>query len=289
MRATYGKFLGLFLALFCLPVTVANNDDKSEKQKKAAEELWKTLLAKDSPNLHETDNFLLIGSMDVKAMEKAGKALEKHWPLVLKNLFFEEDDDKFKLWEGKLVIHLCKERAEFRTLYRKMKRETPLDDEISIYHHDGVVSYIVVGPPMTGKSPLPLEVEIVGQLGAATLTRKRTARLPPWFVTGYARSHAYRFSPKAFVRERNAAYLLLVEGKKIGDVYSENNMSPAAVAVLRGSFVDFLSQSPQMKDYWKKILGKIDDQTSLDQIWEQIRVKGDEVQQAWGAWSKSPR
>src|SRR5436190_3718987 len=221
MRRTGPRFLVASLLLACFPLVGWGQDDKAAKQKKAAEEIWKPVLNNDAPTIHETDNFLLIGTVDEKAMEKIGKALEKHLPFVMKSLRFEEDEDKHLLWEGKLIIHLCKDRTEFRTLYTKFKRERPLDDEISTYTHEGVISHILVGPPSAGKSPLPLEVEVVGQLGAATLTRKRTARLPAWFVNGYARSHAYRAFPKLFVRERQAAIALLAQGKKMGDVYAD--------------------------------------------------------------------
>lgn len=289
MQFPYGMCLIVSWSLIAFPASGSAYDEKSDQQKKAATELWKTLLAKDNPEFVETEHFLLIGSVDEKAMDKVGKAVEKHLPLVLKNLLFEEEDDKFKLWEGKVTVHLCKDRAEFRSLYTKMKRERPLDDEMSTYHHEGVTTHVLVGPPSVGKSPLPLEIEVVGQLGAATLTRKRTARLPPWFVTGYARSQAYRFSPKAFGKERQVALALLAQGKKIGDLYAENDLAPAAVAVLRGSFVDFLAHSPQMKPYWQKFLGKIDDQIPLDQLWDQLRIKGEDVQQAWMVWARAPR
>lgn len=281
---------GILLGLCCLLTpSGVHGQDKAAQQKKVAEETWKGLLTNDSPKTHDTEHFLFIGSVDEKIMERVGKAVEKHWSFIMKSLRFEEDEDKHLLWEGKLTVHLCKDRSEFRTLYTKFKRERPLDDEISTYSHEGVDSHLLVGPPSQGKSPLPLEVEVAGQLGAAALTRKRTARMPPWFVTGYARATAYRFNPRAFSRERQLAYALIAQGKKIGDVHNENDLAPAAVAVLRGSFVDFLAHSPQMIKYWPKILTKIDDQTSLDQIWEQIRIKGEDVQQAWAVWARSPR
>lgn len=293
MRHLGGIFLGLCLLLSPVAAQEKAEQQKQERaaqQKKTAQELWKSLLAKETPNTHETEHFLFIGTMDDKVMEKVGKAIEKHWPFVMKSLRFDEDEDHHLLWEGKLTVHLCKDRGEFRTLYTKFKRERPLDDEISTFHHEGVNSHLLIGPPSQGKSPLPIEVEVAGQLGAATLTRKRSARMPPWFVTGFARAHAYRFSPRSFSRERQLAFALLTQGKKtIGDVYNENDLAPGAVAVLRGSFLDFLAHSPQMATYWPKILGKIDEQTSLDQIWEQIRVKGEEVQQAWVGWARSPR
>jgi hypothetical protein len=302
MRRSYGLFLGVGMLLALMPAaegTWSGNrpptDDKAKeekvaKQKKAAQETWKELLPGGSPNLVESEHFLLVGSLEEKALEKVGKALEKHWPFVMKSLRFEEDDDKHLLWEGKLVLHFCKERTEFRTLYTKMKRDRPLDDELATYHHEGVHSEILIGPPTMGKSQVPLDVEAVGQLGAATLTRKRTARLPIWFVTGYARSHAYRYNPKLFGKERQTAALLLTRGKKtVGDLYTENDLPPAAVAVLRGSFVDFLAHSPQMAKYWPKILTKIDDQTPLETIWEETRLKGEDVQQAWVLWAQAPR
>src|SRR5262245_57619677 len=129
-------------------VTAIRADDNDEKEKiakaqrKAADDLWKPFLSGKTPNSHETPTFLLVGSADTKELDKLGTAAEKAFASIKKTLQIKDSD---RLWEGRLTIHVCKDRNDFRSLFGKLKKERPVNDETACFGNEADQFYILLG------------------------------------------------------------------------------------------------------------------------------------------------
>jgi hypothetical protein len=276
--------------LVCLavtpPVAHAADDDKAaerrkeiETQKQQADELWKSVLAGTQSKAHkETANFLLYGTIDENALENLGKGLEKALVTVKKNVAVKSDT---MLWPGKLVVHVCKERGDFRTLYAKVKKETADKDETGVYSHERDATIIVLGP-LDGKKSA-FEVEGVIQLAAATLTKK-TPRLPTWFVMGFSRAAAYRHAPTHFIAERQRARVL-VQSKTAKDVWTEN-LSADEAPILTASFFDYLINGPQIAKFWPDLVNSIGEDTAFEDALKAVKLVPEQVDLGWRTWAR---
>jgi hypothetical protein len=225
----------------------------------------------------ELSNFLLYGTVDENTLENIGKGLEKALVAVKKNAVIKPDTT---LWPGKLVVHVCKDRSDFRALYSKLKKETADKDETGAYTHDRDATIILLGP-LDAKKPAS-EVEGVIQLAAATLTKK-TPRLPDWFVMGFSRAAGYRHAPNQFAGERRRAKQLIL-GKTAKDIWTPDSLSAEEAPVLTASLFDFLINSPQMAKLWPEVLDAMGEETPFEDALKAAKLTPERVDAAWRLW-----
>lgn len=229
----------------------------------------------------------VVGTAEAKTLETVAKAVDATLPKVRKTLQVTESD---KLWSGPLLVHVCKERSEFRQLYHKLHRRQPLNEETATYAHIGPATHLLVGPLASGPGRLPADVEIVQQLGSATLTRLRGANqaLESWFIEGFGRAVAYRYAPRSFSAERQRAAVLLAQGKKLSDLYSEET-SGLDARILAASLSDFLAHSPFMAKQWPNFYASFGGGIN---IWDALKacdIKAEAFEKAWAMWAQNPR
>lgn len=280
--------LSLTFVLIGLCSAVADTPEEIQAaQKDAAEKLWQFVLTKGAktPNV-ASDAFYIIGNVDAKQLEPLSKAAEKVLPGIKKTLEISEKD---QLWEGFIVVHVCKTNREFRTLYFKLKREKAHGDEMGFYVHEGKNTQIVLSPALQGKGKLTVELELISQLGSALLSRKRAdGNLPVWLLLGYGRSEAMRYAPKAFASERQAVALLVSQGKNMYEIQGDS-MNPFEWLVLSGSLADFMAHGAPLEKYWSPFLKNITTDKDFFGTLREIKLDADLLQKSWSQWAKNPR
>lgn len=284
----FKSFLTLVAAFLGTGLLLAQEDDKAaekrkeiEVQRKQADEFWAPLLGSDrKANRRETANFLLFGTLEDKDLEAIGKGLEKAFATLKKTASLKPE---MELWPGKLVVHVCEKRTEFRNLYQKLKKETADKEEMGIYAHEREATIVLVGPSDVKKHPL--EVEAVMQLAAATLNKK-AGRLPEWFTMGFARAAGYRHSPTHFAGERQRARQFVRQGKTAKDVWTSSNLDADQGVVLTANFLDFLINSPQLSKVWPEILGNMGEETPFEDALKSAKLNPDHVDLAWRNWAR---
>jgi hypothetical protein len=252
------------------------------------EGLWAGVPAKGLKlTVREGSTCRVLGTAEAKTLETVVKAIDTTLPKVRKILQASESD---KLWSGPLSVHVCKERSEFRQLYHKLHRRQPLNEETATYAHIGPATHLLAGPLAGGPAKLPADVELVQQLGSATLTRLRGANqaLESWFIEGFGRAVAYRYAPRSFTAERQRAAVLLAQGKKLGDLYSDQ-LSGADARILASSLSDFLAHSPFMAKQWPNFYASFGGGIN---IWDALKawdIKAEAFEKAWAMWAQNPR
>lgn len=286
MRAV---LLPLSYFILLVPVRAESPEEIKAGQKAEAEKLWKEQLNKgQKTQTLTTPSFLLIGNGEPKQMEALSKAAEKALPSITKTLLIDEKKDK--PWEGFLVVHVCKGRAEFAKLFFRLKKDKPGLDETSLYVHENRQTILALGPPQAGrKRGQDQELEFVSQLASALLTRKRPmGNLPVWFVLGYGRSEAYRYAPKSFAAERVTAAALQAKGKNIYEIMGEG-LDPVEQHVLAASLADFIAHGAPMEKYWPDLLNNLGGDRDFGGAMREAKLDADLLQKSWAAWVKNPR
>lgn len=291
---TWNKNIWLIcLSMVCLFVATqpgqAQDTALLEEQKKTAVNLWKFVITQGlDPKVHETANFLIVGTVDAKAMEAIGKAAEKITPTLRTNLEFDENE---KIWEGRMVIHVAKTRAQFQMLFSKVKKSRPGNDEISTFVHQERRSFILMGPMLNGTRKVSYEHDVIAQLASAMLTHRRDINLiPDWLVQGYGRSELYRYAPRSFNQERVLAAQLLSQSKYNLNELMAGNLGPMETQVLGASLADFIFHSTFMEKYRPAILASLGlDGQPFDEALKAAGIDRDYVNKAWVAWSKNPK
>jgi hypothetical protein len=283
-----GKIAVALLCLFAAATSALAQDDEKaaerkkeiDTQRKQADELWKSVLTgTQTAARKETANFLLYGTVSEDTLETIGKGLEKALVNIKKAAAVKASDTT---WPGKAVVHVCKDRPDFRALYSKLKKESADKDEAGTYSHDRDATSILVGP-QDGKRP-QFEVEGVIQLAGATLSKK-TPRLPGWFMLGFSRAAAYKHAPTAFNAERQKARLLVRQGRSAKDVWTEDKLSADEAPILAASLFDFLINSPQMSKRWPEVLDTMGEETPFETALKAANLTADAVDAAWRAWA----
>jgi hypothetical protein len=276
------------MVLWCWIAAWADTPEEIQAaQKDAAEKLWQFVLTKGAktPSL-ASPSFFFIGTVDGKQLEPLSKAAEKVLPSIKKTLEISEKDQP---WEGYIVVHVCKQSREFRSLYFKLKKERAHGDEMGFYVHEGKNTQIVLSPALQSKGKLTVELELISQLGSALISRKRAdGNLPIWLVLGYGRAVAMRYAPKAFALERQQAALLVGQGKNMYELQGDS-MNPFEWLVLSGSLADFMAHGVPLEKYWSPFLQNITTDRDFYGALREIKLDPDLLQKSWAQWVKNPR
>lgn len=258
-------------------------DPLAKAQRAKAEALWQNLVPTGKPlNYVDSPNFCLVGTGDLKSLTALGKAAERALQQIGKTLKYTPADDG---WDGKLYVHVCDTREQFRSIHDQVFRRRPNREETAAYRHEGNLTFIILGPPESGKRKVPLEHDLVQQLAIASLTRKCLS-VPAWFALGYGRAACIRHDPRGFLQERRQAALLLAQGKKIEDACADDGSMEQVV--LAGSLLDFLAHAPVMAKFWPAILEKLTTDQSFLEVLKDAKCPPEQVWAAWRTWAQRP-
>ncbi|HMP01571.1 MAG TPA: hypothetical protein PKD86_05270 [Gemmatales bacterium] len=279
-------WVGILLLALGWTSVDARQDDEAPGE--GPESLWAGVLGSGQKLLvKDGTDCKVMGTVEIKVLEQVQKGVDATLPKLKKTLQMSPND---RLWTGSVLVHVCKERAEFRQLYNRLLRRQPLNEETGVYAHVGRLTHLLVGPLAGGPARVPADVEAVHQLGSATLTRLRGANqaMEGWFTYGFGRATAYRYAPRSFSQERQRAAALLAQGKKLGDLQSDQ-VSGADARILASSVADFLAYSPVMARQWPDFYVSFGGGIN---IWDALKacdIKPEAFEQTWAVWAQRPR
>ena len=285
MRGVVHAFGWSLLAVGLVASASAADDDPVAVQKQAADEVWKKVTGKAAPAQVETDHLLLYGSVSKEDLRSLGQVAERILRGVRRRLKVDPEEES---WPGKLIVHAFDRRAQLTSFIRRVLRRSPESDERGGYAHEREYSYVVVGPA-AGESGLQvLELELVQQVAAAVLTKKKVGRLPGWFVDGFARAVAQRYAPMAFSRHRALVRALVRQGKTAEDIWS-GNLAAEEGRVLNASFLDYLVNDRRLGRRFLDIVDSCRDGTPFEDTLKAVRLNPKLVAYGWRVWAARGR
>jgi hypothetical protein len=278
--------------LTCLLLLLTNAPTVEDNQKHA-EALWKANVRKQANKTqhYETPQCIVFGSADAKMLEGIGKAAERAVVFAKKSVGYDtprverenqQMSDRPMHWEGKLLVIVCKDRAEFVDLFSKFKDAKPQASESAAVIHHQARTYVFIGPSGQGAKQ-NAEALVVELAGAATMSRRHEA-LPRWLPNAFGRMLAYKFDSKYFAAERSRVQQWASGERHVRDLFTEENASLPAGSLLplQTSLVDCLSQSPVFQDQWFKLLDEISFRNGdINGALEELKIKVESVQIEW--------
>ena len=163
-------------------------DELSDKQRQVAEANLKKGEVKKAAVV-ETDHFIVCATIPEAKAKALGAALEKVYPVARKGLQMDAGDTP---WKGKLTVYYLTDRKEFNLFTLSVAGERTR--ESSYFAIKGDEPYLVDGPELGEKTS---EAELFFEAGVLVASAMiqghyRTAELPEWVKTGFARAAALR-------------------------------------------------------------------------------------------------
>ncbi|ADG68010.1 Planctomycete cytochrome C [Planctopirus limnophila DSM 3776] len=218
-----------------------------ERRRKDTNEKWEMALSSTQPNVHETDEFIMIGDVDaarLKELAESGSEFLK----VLKTTFgFKETP----VWKGKLAVFVFKERFGYEEFNQTInRREVPKEiighADVSPTLETALVAIYDVGDDPTEKSPGAV-LNLAEQLAAAALL-KGGGDLPDWLIRGTGLSLAAsgpigKGNPYVVALKPRAAEAMQYSIQQPQDVFQDGTFSPADVGPAGYAIVEFLMRN----------------------------------------------
>jgi mono/diheme cytochrome c family protein len=172
-------------------VAAMSESDLLELHKTRAKEHWQVANPSKSPDLIETDHFIVMGTLTPEELEQGGRWAEAALR-DLSRIFGPPAHDA--VWKGKLTIHLFAERHEY-TEHAMMVENRELPAQVHGHNFRMIeTSYAALPKPPDG-GPLTLKSQLVEQLAGAYLAA--LGDTPRWFNVGVGRYLAARSDGKA--------------------------------------------------------------------------------------------
>lgn len=212
-----------------------------EFRKKRSRELWDRTLPKDTPQIVETDEFLVMGNVPEERLQEIGRWAEEQAE-SLRKLFGTKEA---RLWKGKLAVFVFKDRfgyEEFNfTIHdRSTPREMIGHSVVSSTFEDAYVALEDIGDEVSAASG-GMRVNLIDHVTGAFLQRSGVD-IPDWLMRGTGLALAARADPKnVYVNSlRRTAPELLQTLKQPEDVFANGTFSPSGVAAVGYTLVEFL-------------------------------------------------
>jgi hypothetical protein len=217
-----------------LKVAAMSDSELLELHKEKAKEHWAAGNPSKTPDMTETDHFIVMGTLPENQLDQAGQWAENAVK-DLGRMFGKSPKDA--IWKGKLTIHLFADRHEYTEHAMVIEnREVPRD---ILGHQFKMIetSYAAVPKPAED-SPASLKGLVVEQVAAAYLAAQGDT--PAWFNVGVGRYLAVRSDPKAEIyREyRQQVREAATEGDPTAGLFDDKGAGDPAV--LGFGLVDFL-------------------------------------------------
>jgi hypothetical protein len=207
------------------------------EQKAAALKNWKRAFDKADPPQHETDHFLLLGTVEGRTLKQVGEALEKAHELARKAL----DLTKEEPWPGKLTVYFGTDRRTFAALVRNVEKRRPDPAEHGSVLVRSDTPSVIAGP---GKEAYELnaEGEAAAQIAAALLLAKAGAMVPAWLTEGFGRATALRAGPPEALAQEHRRAQAIAGKRKARDAWGDG-LGTEEAPVLRASVMEYLAYS----------------------------------------------
>ena len=174
-----------------MKVAAMSEPELLELHKEKAKEHWAAGNPSKTPQMTETDHFIVMGTLPQNELDQAGQWAE----IAVKDLgrmFGKSPKDA--IWKGKLTIHLFADRHEY-TEHAMVVESREVPREIRAHQFKMIeTSYAAVSKPAED-SPASLKGLVVEQVAAAYLAAQ--GETPAWFNIGVGRFLGARSDPKA--------------------------------------------------------------------------------------------
>ncbi len=256
-------------------------------QKAHARANWKRVHDKDDPPHHETEHFLLYGTVMGRTLKEIGESLEKTYALAWKTLGFEKEEP----WPGKLAVYFATDRRNFSALVRAVERRLPEESEHGSVRIKSDNPSIVASPSKEAVELNP-EGEACAQVAAALLAVKMGTTPPEWLAEGFGRATALRTGPPAaLTAEHRKAYGAVVAPKRhVRDTWG-TNMKAEHAPVARASLVEYLAYSGKSTKFLPFVMamrpqGENMQTPTPDAAFAAINVEPGRLSFVWQAWVK---
>ncbi len=223
-----------------------------KRQIETARQNWKRLYKKEA-DIHETANFLLLGSVPNKSLKEVGATLEKQLEHVRKALRLEREDP----WAGKLAVYLFAERGHYNTFVRGVEKRRLEEGELGTFDVlKNETPHAAAGPGEEALDP-SVDGQAGEQMAAAALTYKvGTATLPEWVQTGFGRATTLQTAtPAQRAAEHKRVLALLAQKKRTVRDVSGSDLLADEATVLRASVIEYLAYSGRTTRFVPFVLG----------------------------------
>jgi hypothetical protein len=261
-----------------MKVAAMSESELLELHKEKAKEHWAASNPSKTPEMAETDHFIVMGTLPQNEIEQAGQWAEN----AVKDLgrMFGKSP-KEAVWKGKLTIHLFADRHEYTEHAMVIEsREVPRD---ILGHQFKMIetSYAAVPKPAE-EAPASLKGLVVEQVAASYLAAQ--GETPAWFNVGVSRFLAARSDPKAEIyREyRQQVREAATEGDPVAALFDDKGGGDPGV--LGFGLVDFLVTLRQGEKGLDALATELRKKTAGDKAIQS--VYGVDRKSLAGAWSQ---
>ena len=217
-----------------MKVAAMSESELLELHKEKAKEHWSAGNPSKSPEMTETDHFIVMGTLPQNELDQAGQWAENAVK-DLGRMFGKSPKDA--IWKGKLTIHLFADRHEY-TEHAMVVENREVPREVHGHQFTMIETIYAAVPKPAEDSPASLKGIVVEQVAAAYLAAQ--GETPAWFNIGVGRFLAARSDPKAEIyREcRQQVREAATDGDPVAALFDDKGGGDPGV--LGFGLVDFL-------------------------------------------------
>ena len=227
------------------------------QQVKTAQQNWKRINEKDPPAIHETPNFLLLGSVPGKTLQEIGETLEKQLEAARKALKLEGEDP----WPGKLAVYLLPERGRYNSFVRGVEKRRVEEDELGCLEVlKTEAPHVAATAGMNPQDP-SVDGQASEQMAAARRCRKKLGtptRVPEWVLAAFGRCpplcRAAHHAQCSSAEHRRVQQLLNQKIRMAKDVIGAG-LAAEEATVLRANLIEYLAYSGRTAKFVPFLLG----------------------------------
>lgn len=251
-------------------------DELSAERATAADQTWRTAHPNVQPDRHQSEHFLLLGTVGDTRLERLAKVAEEAWGKVAQGVRLRGDE-----WPlgGKVTLFAFDRRFEFSEFGRMVERRD-LPKEVSASRMYNVVdAYIALAldESATAETLAPVMMEHLAGMYLGSLSDA-----PGWYARGLAReltAKAYPRDPavRSWIENGPAAKAQLPNGAAL----LNGNLPADSAAELEYNFAAFLSQNTKA---WQALLKSLKEKQPFDAAFAQ--AFGGTPAQAVDVWKR---
>jgi hypothetical protein len=243
--------------LFVSPHPASAQDKKPDasKEKAAATENLKKIKI-DKPTIHETDNFVIAGSLPEAKAKALGTVLEKTLKVARTAAKY---DDKDTAWKGKFIVYFLPDADEYKSYMRRVLQVAPEGMYVDVRAEPPFIVDPVdlPGKPTDADQYANTAARVAGELLKAKGTG--TQNIPTWLRDGFGRVSVMRAEGPMSQRYRTyrtqarAAILNPKGGKYPTLAEAMSSEKSAGGELLANSLAEFLAFGTKSADFGKFI------------------------------------
>jgi hypothetical protein len=235
-----------------------SDEEITQHRIRRGQELWTNALPKQTYRWLETRDFLVYGSSSDARLKEIAEWSDAHAEELRKTF----SDKAAYLWRGKLAIFVIKDRFDFEAFTSvSLGQEAPAEmfgfARVTSAAEDAYIALNDVGDAASEDEP-SLRTNLIEQITAAYQQKDAGGgQIPAWVTRGlglYFADKAQANSPYfQGLRQAVPGYLQTIPRAKAEEVFNDGTFSPAAVAAVGFTLVEYLITKGQPADFGKLI------------------------------------